>query len=341
MNAAKPSAHADLLEATLVAVVRDEDGERALRIARALLAGGLKALEITANTPGCFDSLRALGALAEQSGARLGVGTVRTQEQVEAAAAAGATFTVSPHTDPHLVEAALARGLVPIPGAATATEVLSARRAGAELVKLFPISALGGPRFVRLLRGPLPDVLFWVSGDVAIDEVPAYLDAGARLVGLTSALTAGLPAEGLEAAVEARARAARVALERARASAPLFTVRVGGSAFGVGRDQLARLPDEEHVALEHAIPGRRGQAVRARALLATLGVPQDATLRLASLDGSSRELSAGALHDGGLLHFATDGLPLSREAGGPVRLYLLGGQDRCDNLKGLSQIEVV
>ena len=329
-----------LLASTLVGVVRDGDARRARLITEALLEAGLRAVEITTTTPGCFEILADLARVAERAGAVLGAGTVRSAEHAAAARAAGAHFVVSPHTDPAVIAASLAQGLVSIPGAMTPTEIIAARSAGADVVKLFPISAVGGPKMLRLLRGPMPEVPCWVSGEVALEEIEAYVAAGASLVGLTGALTAELP-DDVGAPIARRAARALELLARARDGGPLLTLAAGGRMGSVGLKELRRLPGSEHTPLEAVLPGRRGHAVRARLLLQSVGIPPSARVRIASEDGFAREIGAQSLYDGGFIHFATDGHPLGRAEGGPLRLFIVGGGDVCDNVKALSRIEAV
>lgn len=324
-----PSIARALEAASIVAVVRDKEASRAEEIVGALLAAGVRALEVTAPTPGCFDLLKKHAG----SGAVLGVGTVVEPIDVARAAAAGAQFIVAPNFDPAIIAAAHDAGMVAIPGAMTPTEIYAAHKAGAEFVKIFPISAIGGAKFVRLLRGPLPNIPLWVSGSVAIEEIPEYLDAGVKLIGLTNALTGGDPAQ-----IGARVAQA-LSLKRSRTL--LLIEGPGGRKIEVDAASLAALPAAEHVALSAMIPGRRGDAVRLRSLLERAGIPRDAELEVASEDGSfTRSSPAAALYDGGLLHHATDGAPLSREAGGPLRLYVAGGVSGCDNVKALARIAV-
>jgi 2-dehydro-3-deoxyphosphogluconate aldolase/(4S)-4-hydroxy-2-oxoglutarate aldolase len=195
-----------LLARTIVAVIRADGAARARQIASAVAEAGIGAIEITTGTPDCFPLVREIAAWPRVVA---GVGTVTEVAHVEAAVAAGARFVVSPHTDAAIIRAAKSAGLVSIPGAMTPTEILAAVAAGADVVKLFPIATLGGPRFLELIRGPLPHVRFWVSGGVRIDEIDAYLTKGAALIGLTSALAE----PGIDTrAIGARAEAALSAL---------------------------------------------------------------------------------------------------------------------------------
>ncbi len=329
-----------LVEACIVGVVREVDPSRAEQIASGLLEGGLRAVEITADTPGCFEIVRGLASRAKPPLTVIGVGTVKTEDEVARAHAAGARFVVSPHTDEALIRRARALGLVSIPGAMTPTEILRARAAGADLVKLFPIATLGGARFVELIRGPLGEVPLWVSGGVGLEDIELYVDAGVTLIGLTSALTARL-------GDDARAGAAR---RGARAVAALIQAKEGGSLLTIlgptvkvqtGWHELRRLPESERTALDAVVPGRQGDAARLRTLLSSAGIPSDAQVKIRSQDGFERTVDAKALYDGGWVQYAAPGGRLDRGAGGPLRLFIVGAADQCDNVKAVSQIEVL
>ena len=155
----------------------------------ALLAGGVPLVEITIDTPGALETV----AVAAADGIAIGVGTVTTAAQVRACADAGAAFVVSPAFVPEMVEAALAATVEPIPGVLTPTELLAARRAGAEAVKVFPAGPAGGPAFVRALRGPFPDVPLLPTGGIEPHDVKAFLDAGATCVGVGATLVGAQP----------------------------------------------------------------------------------------------------------------------------------------------------
>ncbi len=323
-------------------VIRSQDEARARTVADGLLAGGLRAVEFTSDTPGCFGLVAELSRRAR--GVVVGVGTVTELETVAAARAAGASFVVCPHTDPELVLAAVGSGLVAIPGAFTATEIVAARRAGADFVKLFPVSAGGGPTMVRAMRGPFRDVPFWVSGDVSIEQIPDYLAAGADLIGLTTALVGELGAlsgSALSDAAADRAAACLAAAAEARDGQVVLTIVAPVQTLRLDVRALRRMPGPEHVPIDAVVPGRRGHGVRIRRLLEHLRVDRDAPLLLRSADGFSRQVFAAQLYDGGVLQYALDGRPLDAAEGGPLRLYLVDGTDRCDNVKGLSRIEVL
>jgi Entner-Doudoroff aldolase len=201
-----------------IAILRMTDHRHVAAVGTALYEAGLKAMEVTFDHPGGPGALRELRA-ALPGDALLGAGTVRTREQVEEAAACGARYCVSPHTDPGLIRAVLGAGLEPLPGAATATEVAAALDAGARLVKLFPAGALGIP-YLRALRGPFREVSFVPTGGIRHDAAGEWLEAGAVAVGLGSDLVPAAPGPGDLPGIARRAAvvAAQVAAARSGAA---------------------------------------------------------------------------------------------------------------------------
>ena len=165
----------------LLAVVRGESRAAALEVASALIEGGVLGIEITFTTP---EAPRAIRDLDEEYGDRilLGAGTVTTYEQVEQSAEAGATFLVSPGSDPVLLPAMLGTGLLVLPGTLTPSEIMLARRLGAPAVKLFPGSS-GGPSYLKTLLGPFPNVPFVPTGGVSQENMVDWFAAGAFSVG--------------------------------------------------------------------------------------------------------------------------------------------------------------
>lgn len=322
-----------LSAARLVGVVREGDGDRAAAIARGLVQGGLQAVEITTNTPRAFETVAELATRHPE--VTWGVGTVLSVAHVERAAAAGASFTVSPHFDPELVRAALDAGLLPIPGALTPTEIHAAHAAGAPVVKVFPVSAVGGPAFVRWLRGPRPDLPLWVSGDVSLDEIGAYIEAGATLIGLTSALTRDLTGS-VEAAAAERAAAAQARRARAEAADEPFLVLTAARSLRPLRSELSAEGSFEP--LEGYVPGRVGRVVRLRPWLERAGFEASGLATVRSVDGFEAVVPVQLLLDGGAVQLDEAGAPLSAARGGPFRLFVKGGEDRCSNIKGLAEI---
>ncbi|HEX2303403.1 MAG TPA: bifunctional 4-hydroxy-2-oxoglutarate aldolase/2-dehydro-3-deoxy-phosphogluconate aldolase [Gaiella sp.] len=163
----------------LIGIVRFHEGGDVVGAVDALARGGIELLEITIDTPGALAAVEQ----AAREGRTVGVGTIVSADQVAECAAAGARFVVSPGLSVEVIERAHALGLEPIPGVFTATELLAAIAAGARIMKLFPASC-GGPSYLRALRGPFPTAALVPTGGVRIDEIPAYLDAGATVVAL-------------------------------------------------------------------------------------------------------------------------------------------------------------
>lgn len=171
----------------LVAILRGLTPEEAESIGRALVGEGLRIIEVPLNSPRPFESIR---RLAEAFGrdALIGAGTVLGEAEVEAVAQAGGRLVVSPHLDPVVVATAVARGLVPMPGVLTPSEIFAARALGATAVKLFPAEMIPPPA-VKALRAVVPrDQKLLPVGGITPDRIPAYRDAGADGFGLGSAL---------------------------------------------------------------------------------------------------------------------------------------------------------
>lgn len=173
---------ARLGSAKVVGVLRADVGAK--EQAEAALKAGLDALEITFSVSGAADLVERLHT--DYPSKLIGVGTVRTFEQLEQAASSGAQFAVSPHLEPELVAHAKALGIPYVPGTSTPTEITKALSLGCTLLKLFPIRHLGGADYLSSLLGPYPELNLMVTGGVKAEEVDAYLRAGAKVVGLGS-----------------------------------------------------------------------------------------------------------------------------------------------------------
>ncbi|SAH96152.1 KHG/KDPG aldolase [Bordetella ansorpii] len=176
------SLHARLLAARVVPVLRYTDPAQAAYAVEVAVAAGCGTLELTCTIPGVADLVR---VLREKHGNALllGVGTVLHEDQARDALVAGADFLVSPGHTPGLVEMAHAAGALCLLGAFTPTEVLAARDAGADLVKIFPAET-GGPGHVAALASVFPDTAFCPTGGVTRQNMGAYFAAGAALVGM-------------------------------------------------------------------------------------------------------------------------------------------------------------
>ena len=167
------------------AVIRTDTAEQAVDAGRACLRGGIHLLEITLTIPGALAAIR---TLADEPDAVVGVGSVIAPAQVAQAAAAGARFAVSPHFDPDVLAAAKARGLLSSMGGVTPTEAMACHRAGVDVVKIFPASSFGGPAHLKALLEPMPFLRLMPTGGVDLQNLRAYLDAGAVGFGLGGSL---------------------------------------------------------------------------------------------------------------------------------------------------------
>ena len=170
-------------ELSVVPVVRAPSAATALAAVEALLEGGISVFEITLTVPGALGVIESLVARFGDR-AIVGAGTVLSAASAESAVAAGAAFVVSPGLDLKTVERMRARNIAIFPGALTPTEILTAWNAGADIVKIFPCSALGGAKYITQLRGPLPDIKLMPTGGVSLGTAVEYLRAGATAVGL-------------------------------------------------------------------------------------------------------------------------------------------------------------
>src|SRR5438876_4948202 len=168
----------------IVGVVREDSTEAAGAVADAYAKNGIRILEITLTTPDAFDLIATLSKRYAGDDVTLAAGTVRSSNDAALARRAGAEIIVSPHTDVRVIEYAIENDLLTIAGAATATEIIHAWEAGCDIVKIFPAPQLGGPDYIRALRGPIRDVPMLAGGPVTLDSIDGYLDAGCVAVNL-------------------------------------------------------------------------------------------------------------------------------------------------------------
>jgi len=213
----------------LMAIVRYRSGGDVSGAIEGLARGGLRVMEVTVDTPGAWEAIEAAAARPEMI---VGAGTVTEPYQVERLAALGGRFVVSPGFDSDVVKAALDRGLEALPGVATGTEVLAARRAGAQFFKLFPAGSLG-VRYLTELRGPFGRESFVPTGGITTADLGDWLRAGAFAVALGSEL-AGRTAPAGSDEIEAMANRTRTALDLARTADSSGTADRSGAADGAG-----------------------------------------------------------------------------------------------------------
>jgi len=201
----------------LVPVVRTATAEAALNSVEAIYNGGVRAAEITMTVPG---ALKALEKLADKFGDKLmlGAGTVLDPETARACMLAGAQFFVTPTLKPATIEMVRRYSKVICAGALTPTEVLTAWEAGADVVKVFPANAVGGPKYIKALKGPLPQVEMIPTGGVNMETAGEFLKAGACAVAVGGELVdPKLIREGRYDEMEARARQYLEVIAKARA----------------------------------------------------------------------------------------------------------------------------
>src|SRR5437588_11238604 len=175
-----------VLDCGIVAVVRSPDSQQLVEVTRALAEGGVTVVEITMSVPGALDVLKQIRqALGDR--VLLGAGTVLDPETARAALLAGAEYIVAPTLNLDVIRLCRRYDKAVMPGAFTPTEVLTAWEAGADIVKVFPAD-VGGPAYLKALRGPLPQVRLMPTGGVDLTTAESFLKAGACCLGVGGAL---------------------------------------------------------------------------------------------------------------------------------------------------------
>ena len=207
-----------ILEIGIVPVVRTDSPEAAIQAIDAIYRGGIRVAEITMTVPG---ALKALEKVADKFGDRivLGAGTVLDPETARACILAGAEFIVTPSLNPATIAMAKRYSKVITPGALTPTEVLTAWEAGADVVKIFPCSAVGGAKYIKALRAPFPQIEMIPTGGVTLETVGDFLRAGACAVAVGAELIDQTHVrEGKYEVFEERAKRFLDAIAKARGS---------------------------------------------------------------------------------------------------------------------------
>lgn len=208
----------------LVPVVRAASAEEALAVVEAIKAGGVPVIEITLTVPGAVGVISEIAARYHEE-VLVGAGTVLDAETARACILAGAQFVVSPSLNPGTIELCRRYGVAVFPGALTPTEVVTAWQAGADVVKVFPCGAVGGPKYLRALKGPLPQVELIPTGGVSPATAEEFIKAGAFALGVgtdlvdTEAIRAGQAHKVTEAA---RSYLELVRVARSRGEAERF-----------------------------------------------------------------------------------------------------------------------
>ncbi|MDI6726901.1 MAG: bifunctional 4-hydroxy-2-oxoglutarate aldolase/2-dehydro-3-deoxy-phosphogluconate aldolase [Smithellaceae bacterium] len=171
-----------ILTEGLIPVVRVSSAQEAMDVTDALKAGGLSLIEITMSVQGALDVIKELSHKYKDE-IILGAGTILDPETGRLALLAGAKFIVSPTLNIELIQLAHRYSAVVLPGAMTPTEILAAWNAGADLVKVFPAAQLGGPEYLKAIKGPLPQILLAPTGGVNLQNAAAFIKAGAAALG--------------------------------------------------------------------------------------------------------------------------------------------------------------
>lgn len=177
----------DLDESGIIAVLRTESPDELVGVAHALVSGGIRFIEVTMTVPGALEVISSAAKELNRIGVFIGAGTVLDAATARSAILAGAQFIVSPGFDLDSVKLCNTYGILAMPGALTPTEILTAWKNGADLIKIFPAS-LGGPDLVKAIKEPLPQVKLVPTGKLTAANTPAYIRSGAIAVGVGSAL---------------------------------------------------------------------------------------------------------------------------------------------------------
>jgi len=208
-------------EIGIVPIVRASSGDEAMAVIEAIRAGGINVLEITMTIPGAIKVIeQVVGRYGDE--VLVGAGTVLDAETARTCILAGAQFVVSPALNPATIELCRRYSVTVCPGALTPTEVVTAWQAGADVVKIFPCSAMGGASYLKALKAPLPQIELIPTGGVSLQTAAEFINAGALALGVgsdlvdTKAIRAGQPEKVTNAA-----RAYVAAVQAARAAKAL------------------------------------------------------------------------------------------------------------------------
>jgi 2-dehydro-3-deoxyphosphogluconate aldolase / (4S)-4-hydroxy-2-oxoglutarate aldolase len=172
-----------ILEIGIVPVVRASSGQQAIQAAEAVCAGGIPIVELTMTVPGAVDVISQL-AKSLGNDVLIGAGTVLDAETAQRCLDAGAQFLVSPGTDLPTIGLAKQKGILIMAGALTPTEVITAWKAGSDFVKIFPCGTVGGAKYIKALKAPLPQVPMVPTGGVNLETTADFLRAGASALGI-------------------------------------------------------------------------------------------------------------------------------------------------------------
>lgn len=189
----------EIKEAGIIAVVRADDHHQAISLSKAIISGGINIIEITFTVP---NAEKAISKLATLNDVILGAGTILKQEDAQKAIENGAKFIVGPNFNLEVLKTCSNNNIPYIPGCMTVQEITNALDSGIEIIKLFPAS-LFGPKYLKSLTGPFPNLQVIPTGGVNIDNLAEWLKAGAIAVGVGGELTSIGKARGMQALTEA------------------------------------------------------------------------------------------------------------------------------------------
>jgi len=175
-----------IIDCGVVAIVRVESAQEAVAVCTAIARGGVKPIEITTTVPGCIDAIKEFKSIIQDK-VLVGAGTVLDPETARAVILAGAEFVVSPTLNLGVIEVCRRYSKIVIPGTFTPTEILTAWEAGADIVKVFP-ATVGGPQYLRDIKGPLPQIRLMPTGGVNLENTPDFIRAGAVAVAAGTSL---------------------------------------------------------------------------------------------------------------------------------------------------------
>lgn len=175
-----------IIDCGVVAIVRVESAQEAVAVCTAIARGGVKPIEVTMTVPGAVDAIKEFKSIVKDK-VLVGAGTVLDPETARAVILAGAEFVVSPTLDLEVIEVCRRYSKIVIPGTFTPTEILTAWEAGADIVKVFP-ATVGGPQYLRDIKGPLPQIRLMPTGGVNLENTPDFIRAGAVAVAAGTSL---------------------------------------------------------------------------------------------------------------------------------------------------------
>ncbi|HEY82532.1 MAG TPA: bifunctional 4-hydroxy-2-oxoglutarate aldolase/2-dehydro-3-deoxy-phosphogluconate aldolase [Dehalococcoidia bacterium] len=176
----------DIIDCGIIAIVRVASAEEAVEVCGAIARGGVKPIEVTMTVPGAIDAIKQFKSMVKEE-VLVGAGTVLDPETARAAILAGAEFIVSPTLNLGVIEVCRRYSKIVIPGTFTPTEILTAWEAGADIVKVFP-ATVGGPKYLKDILGPLPQVRLCPTGGVTLENTPDFIRAGAVAVAAGTSL---------------------------------------------------------------------------------------------------------------------------------------------------------